>query len=89
MGIAFPSSLFGRIGIVEGSPPATIPEIQHQVPHELDIAVLDVDGRAQPPHILGHVVAEDDTPHGRLASAGFAHQQHLALLLPLARVHLD
>lgn len=43
--------------------PSAIPEVEHQVAHELDVAVLDVDGRAQSTHVLGDIVAEDDAPH--------------------------
>lgn len=67
--------------------PSAVPEIQHQVPHELDIAMLDIDRSAQSAHILGYVVAEDDAAHGRLPRAALPHEQHLALLLPLGGVH--
>jgi len=69
--------------------PSAVPEVQHQIAHELDIAVLHVDGRAKASHVLCDIVAEDDASHRRLAGAALAHQQHLALLLPLGgRIHL-
>lgn len=67
--------------------PSAVPEIEHQVAHELDVAVLHVNRRAQPPHVLCDIVAEDNGAHRRLARAALAHEQHLALLLSLARVH--
>ena len=76
-----------RSGERRPSLPSTVPEIQHQVSHELDIAVLDINGGAETAHVLGHVVAEDNAAHGRLAGAALAHEQHLALLLPLRCVH--
>ena len=69
--------------------PSAIPEIQHEVPHELDVAVLDVDSGTQSADILGDIVAEDNASHGRLARATFAHQQHLALLLTLLGIHRE
>lgn len=50
--------------------------------------MLDIDGRAQPAHVLGNIIAEDDAPHGGFARAALAHQQHLALLLAFDRIHL-
>ena len=47
--------------------PSTVPEIEHQVSHELDIAVLDVDCRAQPTDVFGDIVAKHDASHRRLA----------------------
>lgn len=70
------------------SPPA-VPEIEHEVSHKLDVAVLDVDCRAQPTDIFRDIVAKHDASHRRLASSTLAHQQHLALLLPFDRVHRD
>jgi len=67
--------------------PSAVPEIEHEVSHELDVAVLDVDCRAQPTDIFGDIVTEDDASHRRLASSALAHQQYLALLLPLDRIH--
>lgn len=75
-----------RAGRLEDAPSA-VPQVQHQVPHELDVAVLDINGGAQAAHVLGDIVAEDDGAHRRLAGAALAHEQHLALLLALARVH--
>lgn len=69
--------------------PSAVPKIQHQVSHELDIGVLDVNRGAQPTNILGDIVAKDNAPHRRLSSSALAHEQHLALLLTLDRVHLD
>ena len=69
--------------------PSTVPEIEHQVSHELDIAVLDVDCRAQPTDVFGDIVAKHDASHRRLASPALAHQQHLALFLSFDRVHRD
>lgn len=67
--------------------PSTVPKIEHEVAHKLDITMLDIDGRAQSAHVFGNVVAEDDTSHRRLASSTLAHKQHFALLLALDRVH--
>jgi hypothetical protein len=69
------------------SVPSTVPEVEHEVAHELDVAVFDIDGRAQPAHIFGNVIAEDDASHRRLAGSTLAHQQHLALLLALYGIH--
>lgn len=63
--------------------PSTVPKIEHEVAHKLDVAMLDIDSRAQPAHIFGNVIAEDDTPHRRLAGSTLAHKQHFALLLAL------
>ena len=49
--------------------------------------MLDVNSGAQPPDIFRDIVTEHDAPHRRLAGPTLAHQQHLALLLPLGRVH--
>jgi hypothetical protein len=64
--------------------PSTIPQIQQQIAHESDVAVLYVDGSPKSPDILRHVIAEDDRSHGRLARARPTHQQHFALFLALA-----
>lgn len=69
--------------------PAAVPEIEHEVSHEFDIAVLDVDCCSESTDIFGDVVAEDDSPHRRLARATFAHQQHFPLLLAARDVHLE
>lgn len=71
--------LYVRLGV--STLPSTIPEIEHEIAHEAYVTVLDIDGSAQSSNILGHVVAEDDGAHRRLARARLAHQQHLALLL--------
>ena len=68
--------------------PSTVPQVQHQVAHELDVAVLDIDCSAQSAYVLGDIVAENDAPHRRLSCSTLAHQEHLALLLALCRVHL-
>jgi len=39
--------------------PSTIPQVEHEVAHEADVAVLDIDGSSQSADVLGHVVAED------------------------------
>lgn len=68
--------------------PSTVPQVQHEIAHELDVAVFDVYGGPQSPDVFGNIVAEDDAPHGRLAGAALAHEQDLALLLALGgRVH--
>lgn len=64
--------------------PSTVPEVQHEVAHELDVAVLHVDGRAQFPDILRDVILEYDGAHGGFTCAGPAHQQDFALLVALA-----
>ena len=72
--------------------PSTIPQVQQQVPHKSDVAVLDVDGSTKSSDVLCHIVAEDDRSHRRLARTRAAHEQHLALLLALAtlrRTHGD
>jgi hypothetical protein len=72
--------------------PATVPQIQQQIPHEPDVTVLYVYGRTEPSDVLCHIVAEDNGSHRRLACARATHQQHLALLLALAtlrRIHGD
>lgn len=61
--------------------PTTIPQIQRQIPQELHVADLRVDGRAQSPRVFRHKVTEDDAAHGALARARLAHQQHFLLLL--------
>jgi hypothetical protein len=43
--------------------PATIPQIQCQISHELRMAVLHVDCRTQAAHIFCDVIAEDDRAH--------------------------
>jgi hypothetical protein len=68
--------------------PSTVPEIEHQVTHELDVAVLDIDCGTQPAYVLGDVVAKDDASHRRLSCPALSHQEHLALLLALCRIHL-
>ena len=65
--------------------PSTVPQIEGEVAHEAGMAMLDVDGCAQPPNILCDVIAENDRAHGRFAGARLAHQQYL--LLPLPCVH--
>lgn len=54
--------------------PSTIPQIQQQIAHKSDVAMLYVDGSTKPPDVLRHVVAEDDRSHGRLARTGTTHQ---------------
>ena len=61
--------------------PATIPQVEHEISHEFDVTVLDIDRSTQPPNIFGDVVTENYSSHRRLPSAALAHQQHLALLL--------
>ena len=61
--------------------PSTIPQIEGEVAHELDMAVLHINGSTEAPHILGDIVAEDDRAHRGLARATLAHQEHLSLLL--------
>lgn len=61
--------------------PATIPQIQCQISHELRMAVLHVNCRTQAAHIFCDVIAEDDRAHRGLARAALAHEQHLFLLL--------
>jgi hypothetical protein len=69
--------------------PATVPQVEHQIPHELDVAVLHIDGCAESPHVLCNIVAKDNTAHGGFARSTLAHEQHLALLLALrCGVHL-
>lgn len=71
----------------DGHLPSAIPQIQHEVAHELDVAVFDINGSAQSANVFCNIVAENDASHGRLASTALAHQQHLPLLLTLLRVH--
>jgi hypothetical protein len=51
--------------------------------------MLDIDGRTQSTDVFRDIITKDDTPHRRLASSTLAHQQHLALLLTLDRIHLE
>lgn len=74
------------VGRAQSVPPA-VPKVEHQIAHELDVAVLHVNGRTQSADVFGDIVAEDDAAHGRLAGAALAHEQHLALFLALDRVH--
>ena len=83
--VCHPISVRSLSSVLSGELPPAIPQIQRQIPHELDMAVFHVNRGPQPPHILGDVVAEDNRPHRRLARAALPHQQHLSLLL--ARVH--
>ena len=43
--------------------PSTVPQVQHEVAHEFDVAVLHVDGRSQLPDILCDIVLEYDGAH--------------------------
>jgi hypothetical protein len=67
--------------------PAAVPQIEHEIAHESDIAMFDVHGSSQTANVLRHIIAEDDGTHGRLACARTAHEQHLALLLSLQALH--
>lgn len=67
--------------------PSTVPQVQRQVPHELDMTVLHINRSAQSADIFGDVVAEDDGAHGRLSRPALPHQEDLSLLL--ADVHGD
>lgn len=40
--------------------PSAIPKVKREVPHELDMTMLDINGGTQASDILGHVVAEDN-----------------------------
>ncbi len=51
------------------------------------MAVLDINGCAEPSNILSDEIAEDDGTHGRFARATLAHQEDF--LLPFAGVHVD
>ena len=53
------SNVSGATRLVYVSPSA-IPQVQCEVSHELDMAVLYVNGSAETPYILGDIVAEDD-----------------------------
>ena len=61
----------------EGLLPAAVPQVEHQVPKEAHVRVLDVDRRSEPHRVACEVVGEDDRAHRRLAGARLAHQQHL------------
>lgn len=52
---------------------AAVPEIEHEISHEPDVAVFDVDGSPETPHVFCDVVAEDYAAHAGFARAGFAH----------------
>lgn len=43
--------------------PSTVPQVQHQVTHELNVAMFDIDGSPEPPHILCDVVAKHNAAH--------------------------
>lgn len=62
--------------------PTTIPQIKRQIPHELNMAMLNINSRAEPSHILRNIVAKDNRSHRRLSRPALPHQQHLPLLLP-------
>jgi len=95
--IAFGESILADLMSVGAAPkrthhsPSAIPQIEHQITHEPDITVLNINGCSKSPDILGYIVAEDDRPHGTLAGSRFAHEQHLALFLALgeSRTHFD
>jgi hypothetical protein len=66
--------------------PATVPQVQCEISHELRMAMLDINGRTQTAYVLCDVVAEDYRAHGGFAGAALAHEQHL--LFPFAGVHI-
>lgn len=87
--LSTPCKPVDRMGAVAGALPSAVPQVEHEVAHELDVAVLHVYRCTQSSYVLGDIVAEDDASHRRLPCTALAHEQHLALLLPLGRrVHL-
>jgi hypothetical protein len=66
--------------------PATVPQVQCEISHELRMAMLDIDGRTQTAYVFCDVVAEDYRAHGGFAGAALAHEQHF--LFPFAGVHV-
>jgi len=71
--------------------PSTVPKIEHQIAHEANITVFNINRRSEPSDIFCDIVAEDNRSHRRLACARSAHKQNFALLLTLvrSRAHLD
>ncbi len=73
-------SVWKKVILVEGLVPATVPDVEHEIPEELDISCLDCDGRFQFARVFGDMIMKDDAAHGGLAGATFSHKQYLLLL---------
>lgn len=74
-----PLGLRRQIALHEGIVAPAVPQVQREIAHEADVRVFHVDGGAQPAHVPGHVVGEDDGPHRGFARAGLAHEQDFAV----------
>ena len=74
--------------MVNSNLPSTVPEIQHQIAHKLDVAMLNVDRCAQSSNVFSNIIAEDYRPHGAFPSPTLPHEEHLPLLLPLCDIHV-
>ena len=43
--------------------PSAVPKIEHQIPHEPNVTMLNINRSPQSSYILSHIVAKDDRSH--------------------------